>query len=150
LRDLTERPALASQCIDLLRVDLCARASNAPAQRSRVRYPSSDPLCDQISFELCDGPHDVEQQLPGGSGGVYPFGVGDEVNAQGSKLGETVHEVLDRTRETVELPDQDNVETPLVSLTHELVKLGTPALSSTYSCVYELAAAPEPLAGIAP
>jgi hypothetical protein len=65
-------------------------------------------------------------------------------------LGETVHEVLDRTRETVELPDQDHIETPLASLTHELVKLGTPALGSTDSFVYELAAAPEPLAGIAP
>jgi hypothetical protein len=80
---------------------------------------------------------------PVGVVGVYPFGVGDEVNAQGSKLGETVHEMLDRTRETVELPDQDNVEAPLVSLTHELVKLGTPALSSTYAFVYELAAAPD-------
>jgi hypothetical protein len=146
---LAERPALASQCIDLLGVDFRAWASNALAYGAGMGDACPNPLCDQISFELRHGTHDVEQQLAGGCGGVDPFGVGNEVDAQGSKLGKTVHQVFDRTRKTVELPDQDNVEPALASLTHELVQPGTPALSSTYAFVHELAAASESLAGIA-
>jgi hypothetical protein len=70
-----------------------------------MRYASPHSFRNEVTLKLRDGTHNVKQQLAGGCRGVDPLSVGNEVNAQASELLQTVHQVLDRSRETVELPD---------------------------------------------
>src|SRR5713101_3603688 len=112
--------------------------------------PSPHSFCDQVSLKLRDRPHDVKQQLTRGCRGVDPLGVRNEVNPQGFEFIQTVHQMLNGASETVELPDQDDIESPLAGIIHECVKLGTPTLGATHAFIHEFVAAAKPLFGIAP
>ena len=84
-------------------------------------YASPHSFRDEVSLKLCDRTHDVKQQLTRGCRGIDTLGVGNEVNPQGSELGQTVHQVLNRARETVEFPDQNGVKESFVGAIHECV-----------------------------
>jgi hypothetical protein len=112
--------------------------------------PRPHSFCDQVSFKLRDGTHDVKQQLTRGCRGVDPLGARNEVNPQSFEFSQTAHQMLNGTRETIELPDHDDIESALAGVIHERVKLGTRALGATHAFIHEFVAAAKPLLGVAP
>lgn len=70
------------------------------------------PLADQFPLELGKGAEDVEDQPPSRGGGVHLFGEAQEGDLAVFQLADDVDEVLQRSAEAVESPDDDGVSRP--------------------------------------
>src|SRR2546425_8780836 len=83
---------------------------------------------DQVTLKLRHGTHNVEEKLTAGSRGIHAFGVADEINAQRPEFFETIDQMFYGTGETIEFPNQDNIEMPFTSVLHQSVQLRTATL----------------------
>jgi hypothetical protein len=98
---------------DLVTTDLSPRPPEGLAQGSRPLKPRSDTVTDQGPLKLADGGHHVEDEFPGGSGGVDVLFDREESNAAETEVFESLHELLDGAGGPVKTLDDDDIELPL-------------------------------------
>ncbi len=104
---------LASEGEDLVTTDLSPWPPEGLAEGSRPRESGPDTIADQGPLELPDGGHYMEDQLPGGGGGVDVFLDRDEGDPAAAQVFEALHELLDGPRSAVKALDDYDVELPL-------------------------------------
>ena len=98
---------------DLVTTDLSPRPPEGLAQSSRPLEPRPDTVTDQGPLKLADGGHHVEDELPGGSGGVYVLFDREEGNSAETEVFESLDELLDGAGGPVKALDDDDIELPL-------------------------------------
>src|SRR5712692_10773573 len=113
-------------------------------------HPGAHSLANEVPLELRYSSHDVEEKLSARGGGIDAFGIADEIDPEGAELIEAFDQVLQRTGEAVELPDQDHIEETLAGVLHQHIELGAVALGPAHTNIYILAVLSETLAGVAP
>lgn len=86
------------------------RAAEALAFGPGGGEAGDDAFADDVFFEFGDGADDLEDELTGRGRGVEVVVVRDEVDPQGPELVQGVDEILERTAQAVELPDQESRE----------------------------------------
>ena len=69
-------------------------------------------LADQIALELGQGPEDVEDELAARRGGVDLLGQTLEADPPLRKRGDDLDQVLQRTPQAIEPPDDEGVPFP--------------------------------------
>jgi len=69
-----------------------------------------DAFADDVFLELGDGADDLEDELAGRGRGVEAVVVRDEVDPEGPELVQGDDQILERTAEAVEFPDQEDLE----------------------------------------
>ena len=95
-------------------------------------------LHDQRSLQLRDRAEYSESHLPGRCTGVHLLGIGDEFDAERLERLEGSQQVQDRTREAIELPNDNSLESATVSV-NQAVKFGSPFLAPADADVHVFA-----------
>jgi hypothetical protein len=106
-------------------------------------------LCNQISLELRHRADNVKQQLPAWRRRVDSLRKAHEIDAQGPEFFQAIHQVLERSRETVELPNQHHVKYPLPGILQQVIKRRATTLGSADAMVDVFVGAAEALASVA-
>jgi hypothetical protein len=115
-----------------------------------VGHPGPHSLGNQIPFELRYCSYDVEEKLAGRGGRIDAFGVADEIDPERTEFVKAFYQVLERSSEAIEFPDQDHIEEALASILHQHIELGAVALGSAHTHINIFAVLSEALAGVAP
>ena len=105
-RDRTMAQPFGAEGEDLVTTDLSPRPPEELAQGSR-------PL------KLADGGHHVEDERPGGGGGVDVLFDREEDTSAATEVFESLHELLDGAGGPVNALDDDDVEVPLGRICQE-------------------------------
>ena len=121
-RDRTIAQPFGAEGEDLVTTDLSPRPPEGLAQGSRPLKPRSDTVADQGPLKLADGGHHVENELPGGSGGVYVLFDREEGNSATTEVFESLDELLDGAGGPVKALDDDDIELPLGRIGQESAK----------------------------
>jgi hypothetical protein len=95
--------------------------SRAPALRSP--HPCRCALPDEVALKLRDAAQDVEEEPARGRARVDALIEHHEVDSEGLELPAETCEVMDATREPVELGARQNVEAPAPAIRHEPLQL---------------------------
>src|SRR6516225_7871390 len=98
--------------------------------RAGPREARPDAIRDQRPLELSDGGHDVEDQLPGGSGGVHILLEGDEGHPAAAEMVKGVDQLTHAPGGPVEALDDDTVEPSPGGIGQEAAKVGSVLASS--------------------
>jgi hypothetical protein len=91
-------------------VNLDAGPSELLALRASIAQPSLDALLDKRTLELGHGADDLEHESPGWRAQIEVVAKADERDAIGAKVGEGVDQMLQRTTEAVDLPNQHSIK----------------------------------------
>jgi hypothetical protein len=78
-------------------------------------------LDNQIPFEFSNGAENCKDHLARGCARVDLFGERDELNTEGSECFEGTEQMRNRTSESIESPNDDDIETPLVGVLHHAI-----------------------------
>jgi hypothetical protein len=89
-RNRTIAQPFGAESEDLVTIDPSPRPPEGLAQSSRPLEPRPDTVTDQGPLKLADGGHHVEDELPGGSGGVYVLFDREEGNSAETEVFETM------------------------------------------------------------
>jgi hypothetical protein len=135
-RDRTIAQPCGAESEDLVTIDPSPRPPEGLAQSSRPLKPRPDTVTDQGPLKLADGGHHVEDELPGGSGGVDVLFDREEGNAAATEVFESLDELLDGAGGPVKALDDDDVELALGRICQELAEADAnrPALPKRCRC----------------
>jgi hypothetical protein len=112
-RDRTIAQPFGAEGEDLVTIDVSPRPPEGLTQGSRPLKSRPDTVTDQGPLKLADGGHHVEDELPGGSGGVDVLFDREESNSAETEVFESLDELLDGAGGPVKTLDDDDVELPL-------------------------------------
>src|SRR5712692_2939310 len=96
------------------------------------------PLANNVALELGHGPNDGEHGLADGRGGVELLLEGDESDIEGAERLQGRDQVLDRPREAIEAPDEDDLELAGPGRLHQPVECPPALLGARDAAVDEL------------
>ncbi len=121
-RDRTIAQPFGAEGEDLVTTDLSPRPPEGFAQGSRPLKARPDTVADQGPLKLADGGHHVEDELPGGGGGVDVLFDREEGNAAATEVFESLDELLDGAGGPVKALDEDDVELSFGRICQELAE----------------------------
>lgn len=103
----TPSSRILSACRRLAGVRAVGRPPVRP--RARAAKPGVGAFDDHAAFHLCEGGHDVEQELPTSGGGVEPLGERTEVDPTLTESGDRLDQMREGAAEAVDSPYDERV-----------------------------------------
>jgi hypothetical protein len=129
-------PVKFSNRFPVLEAELCSgRSANALSFRTSVAHASTDTLGYQAALEFGDGTQHSKNHAARGRRRVDLLSETHKSYSQRVESFERTEQMRDAPGETVELPNHDDIEAPLMRVYHEPVKLRTPILRARYADV---------------
>jgi hypothetical protein len=102
-------------------------------------------LTNNGALEFRHGGDDVKHRLSHRCTRIQSFLMANEVNTEASKLLEGKHELFDTAGKPIEAPDQDNMEFPTASVSHECLQAWPGLLGAAHPVGVNAEEVPSPL-----
>jgi hypothetical protein len=122
----------------ILEADKHPRSPEPDSLGLRVAQAGLHPLLDQGALKLRHGADDLEHEPAGRSGQIEVVAQRDESDTHRLELGQRIHQVLQGSGESVQLPDEQDIELPALSSGHHLVESRPTILRSAYTAIHIL------------
>jgi hypothetical protein len=129
--DLAETESASSISKDCLAIDVEWSAPDTPAFELRSPHAGTNTLDNKVTFELGDGSDDDHHRSAQWSTGVDVLAEADELDVEMGQLVEHFQEVPRRTGDTIEGPDQHDVEVTAAGIGEQPIETWTLRLGAT-------------------